>query len=59
MRSSFALYCATLTDAQLVNVLRKEDEGRKRDLGRETFYRDAREEMARRGMDPEDYTDED
>lgn len=51
--SDFSAYCRTLTNAQLLAVLEREDEGRTRDADRESDYQDAREECIRRGLEPD------
>lgn len=52
--SDFRDYCRGMTDEQVRNILDKEDEGRKRDPDREADYRDAREELVSRGIDPDE-----
>lgn len=48
--SDFSAYCRTLTNAQVLAVLEKEDEGRKRDPDRESDYQAALAECNRRGL---------
>jgi len=45
-------YCSTLTDMQVANVLAKE-KSHKEQGGDLSLYYEAREELARRGIDPE------
>lgn len=48
--TDFAAYCATLTDAQVMEVLRRERDGMARDPDRGPDYRDARAEAVKRGL---------
>jgi hypothetical protein len=48
--TGFTLYCKTLTDAQLMEVLRRERDGMARDPDRVPDYHAARAEAYKRGL---------
>lgn len=52
MGETLMTYCSTLTDMQVANVLAKE-KSRKEQGGDLSLYCEAREELARRGLDPD------
>lgn len=50
MDSNFRLFCRGATDRQLLNIIRKEFEGKGRDSSRESDYEAACAEAESRGM---------
>lgn len=49
----FRAYCATLTDAQVLNVVEKEREGARRDPDRDPHFSAALDEAQSRGLWPD------